>query len=139
MSQEDKTVHSEQHYIKIWGLLLGLLVISICGPMLEIQMVTLITAFGIAGVKAYIVACKFMHLEDEKNIISYILATMVLMAILFYAGTAPDVQLGKGANWEITPLFEKDLQSKHEWCVKWECPQELEYCTGQCDAATQEH
>ena len=60
---------SDQHYVKIWGILLVLLVISICGPMLEIKVVTLITAFGIAIVKAWVVASYFMHLNIEKNIL----------------------------------------------------------------------
>ena len=90
---------SSKDYIKVWGLLLVLLVISICGPMLEIKVVTLITAFGIALVKAYIVAAKFMHLNIEKKYISYMLLTMILFMILFYAGTAPDVMEGSGQNW----------------------------------------
>ena len=55
------------HYVKIWALLLVLLVISILGPMLEIKILTLITAFGIAIVKALLVAAYFMHLNIEKR------------------------------------------------------------------------
>ena len=57
------------NYVKIWAILLVLLLISITGPMLEIRVVTLITAFGIAIVKAYIVAKNFMHLDVEKPIV----------------------------------------------------------------------
>ena len=47
------TAHAHEHpnYIKIWGILLALLCVSIAGPMLGIKVVTLITAFGIAIVR----------------------------------------------------------------------------------------
>ena len=60
--------YAHPNYIKIWFWLLGLLVISVAGPMLEIPALTIITAFGIAIVKAYLVAANFMHLKFEKKI-----------------------------------------------------------------------
>jgi caa(3)-type oxidase subunit IV len=97
------------HYVKIWAVLLVLLIISILGPILaphlefgflKAWMITLITAFGIAIVKAYLVAANFMHLNIEKKYISYMLATMLMFMLLFFAGTAPDVMKHKGQNWE---------------------------------------
>ena len=67
---------SESHYVKLWAVLLVLLVISVCGPMLEIKWVTLLTAFGIAVVKAYLVAANFMHLKTEKPLAAIILLSM---------------------------------------------------------------
>ncbi len=93
-------IHPESYYVKIWGLLLVLLVISICGPMLEIQVLTLITAFGIAFVKAAIVAAYFMHLNIEKKYVHYMLYSMLIFIFLFFAGTAPDVMRNAGQNWE---------------------------------------
>ena len=87
------------HYVKIWGVLLVLLVISVCGPMLEIKAITLITAFGIAIVKAWVVANYFMHLNIEKKFIIYILLSMLICMALFFAGTAPDVMAPSGSNW----------------------------------------
>ena len=84
---------STKDYVKTWAWLLVLLVISILGPELGIKSVTLITAFGIAIVKAYIVANKFMHLNIERKYISYMLIAMLLMVILFFYGVAPDVML----------------------------------------------
>ena len=47
------------HYIKTWGLLCGLLLVSIVGPEIGavtgIAVITLVTAFGVAGYKAWIV------------------------------------------------------------------------------------
>jgi caa(3)-type oxidase subunit IV len=91
--------HSEAHYWKVWGILLVLLVISIFGPFLGIQVVTLITAFGIAIVKAYMVAKNFMHLNIERRYVVYLIMTMLVFVLLFFAGTAPDVMKWEGDNW----------------------------------------
>ena len=91
---------STQHYVKIWGILLVLLVISVCGPMLEIQVVTLITAFGIAIVKAVIVAAYFMHLKFEKKYITYMLLTMLAFMFVFVAGILVDTMKPAGHRWE---------------------------------------
>ena len=63
-------------------------------------MITLITAFGIAIVKAYLVAANFMHLNIEKRYITYLLSTMLMLMLLLFAGVAPDVMEHKGQNWE---------------------------------------
>ena len=101
--------HGQAHYVKIWAILLVLLMISVLGPVvaphlefgfLKAWMITLMTAFGIAIVKAYLVAANFMHLNVEKKYISYMLATMLMFMLLFFAGTSPDVMKHKGQNWE---------------------------------------
>jgi caa(3)-type oxidase subunit IV len=89
----------EAQYIKIWKILIVLLVISVVGPMFEIQALTLITAFGIAGVKAYLVVTRFMHLDLENRFIAYFIGTSVAFMFLFYAGTSPDVMNHVGRNW----------------------------------------
>lgn len=91
--------HGSQHYVKIWGILLVLLVISIFGPFLEIPIVTLITAFGVAFVKAYLVARNFMHLNVQPRFVGYLLSTCLVFMLLFFAGTAPDVMKKEGDNW----------------------------------------
>jgi caa(3)-type oxidase subunit IV len=93
---------AEHHtnYIKIWAILLGLLVVSVAGPMLGIQAVTLITAFGIAVVKAYLVAKNFMHINLEKKFVTYLIVTSLVFMLLFFAGTAPDVMKSYGTGWE---------------------------------------
>ncbi len=101
--------HPPSYYVKIWAALVVLLIISILGPILaphlefgflKAWMITLMTAFGIAFVKAYLVAANFMHLNIEKKYISYMLATMLMFMLLFFAGVAPDVMKHKGQNWE---------------------------------------
>lgn len=104
--------HTASHYVKIWLVLLVLLVISILGPMLEIKILTLITAFGIAIVKALLVAAYFMHLNIEKRYVWYILVSMLLMVGLFFAGTAADIMKPHGRNWENTSA--KTLHNEHK-------------------------
>ncbi len=93
--------HTEHHinYTKIYIILLVLLVISILGPELGITWVTLITAFGIALVKANLVIQNFMHLRTERPIMKWVLvSSLVLMFLLFFA-VAPDVMKHDGQNW----------------------------------------
>ena len=92
--------HEHPNYIKIWGILVALLVVSVCGPMLGIKIVTLITAFGIALVKAYLVAKNFMHLNVERPYIVFLMITMLGFLVLLFAGVAPDVMHHEGRNWE---------------------------------------
>lgn len=90
----------EKHYWKIYFILLVLLAVSVAGPMLEIQVVTLVTAFGIAVVKAYLVVKHFMHLTIEPKYVGYLCATsLVFMGLLFFF-VAPDVMRHDGTNWE---------------------------------------
>jgi caa(3)-type oxidase subunit IV len=94
---------SEQHhtnYVRIWAILCVLLVISILGPLLEIRVVTLITAFGIALVKAYMVAKNFMHVNVQPRYVAYGLTTALAFMLLFFAGVAPDVLKDEGTQWE---------------------------------------
>ena len=88
------------NYVKIWAVLCALLVVSVAGPFLEIWWLTLITAFGIAIVKAYIVAANFMHLNIEKRYIVYLMMTMLVFMLLFFTASAPDVMKHEGTNWE---------------------------------------
>lgn len=92
--------HHGPSYVKIWGILLGLLVVSVVGPMLEIRVVTLLTAFGVALVKAYIVAKYFMHIDVEKRYVTYLLFTMVVLMGLMVAAVSPDVLKHDGHRWE---------------------------------------
>jgi caa(3)-type oxidase subunit IV len=95
MSEE----HGQSNYVKIWAILVALLLVSVLGPMLGIKAVTLITAFGIAVVKAYLVGKHFMHLGLEPRFVSYMVATVLVFMLLFFAGTAPDVMQHEGSGW----------------------------------------
>lgn len=95
--------HDDAHHInykKIYFTLLALLVVSIIGPEFGILWVTLVTAFGIAFVKANLVIQNFMHLRPEKAVVKWMLASSLLLMGLFFFGVAPDVMKHEGRNWE---------------------------------------
>ena len=104
MSRFERSKMSEDghhtNYVKIWAILLLLLAISVVGPMAEIRWLTLVTAFGIACVKAYLVADKFMHINEMPKFVSYIVVTCLVFMLLFFSATAPDVMNDSGTNWE---------------------------------------
>ena len=130
------TAHAEhggdhEHHVNYWRvywLLLALLCVSVLGPMLEIRVVTIITAFGIAAYKAYLVAKNFMHVNLEKPFVSYLLLTVVVFMFLFFAGTAPDVMKRYGTNWE-----------KPAWVAAHEAAQARAAAGGTAPAAHGEH
>ena len=99
----DHASHAEHphhpNYVKIWAVLLALLVVSVAGPMFGIKIVTLITAFGIAIVKAYLVVKNFMHIDVAPKVVTYIVLSMVLFMLLLFAGTAADVMESHGHHW----------------------------------------
>ena len=103
------------HYVRIYVVLLVLLLVSILGPevgeRLDQQVtvfgvqfglgitLTLITAFGIAVVKAWLVIKNFMHLTVERVMPKLFLTASVVLLALFWGGVAPDVQLDEGRLW----------------------------------------
>lgn len=91
--------HTPNHYIKIWAILVILLVISVLGPELGVPSLTLLTAFGIAVVKAFLVAKHFMHLNVERRFVVYLLVGCLGLMMVFYSGTSPDVMKHEGENW----------------------------------------
>lgn len=116
------SAHAEAHaghhgphrnYVKIWAILVCLLVVSVVGPMFGIRVLTLVTAFGIALVKAYMVAKNFMHLDIEKPIVHWLLAVALTLMVLFYAGVSPDVQKDAGARWKKGAGFHPKERAGH--------------------------
>ncbi len=92
-------VHEHPNYVKIWYWLLVLLAISIAGPMFEIPVLTLITAFGIAVVKSFLVAAYFMHLKFEKKIIWFLLILSICLLGVFFFGVGSDIMMKEGEQW----------------------------------------
>ena len=91
--------YAHPNYVKIWFWLVVLLLISVAGPMLEIPALTIITAFGIAVIKAFLVAANFMHLKFEKQIISFLLILALCLLGVFFFGVAPDIMMTDGDQW----------------------------------------
>lgn len=99
----------ERHYVIIWAQLVVLLLVSVFGPMVATHYgwhwLLLATAFGVAVVKAYMVAKNFMHLNVEKPIIHYIMAIGVALMVLMYGALAADVQKESGQHWKKSAGF----------------------------------
>lgn len=87
------------NYVKIWAILVALLVLSVFGSMVHIREVMLLAAFGVAIVKAYLVAKNFMHINVEKRWVPYLLIMCLLFIGVLFAGVAPDVMKHSGRNW----------------------------------------
>ena len=107
---------SEEHhtnYIKIWAILVALLAVSVIGPMFEIQWLTLVTAFGIACVKAYLVATRFMHINLTPRFVPYLVATSLVFMLLFFAGVSPDVMKEEGSGW-VKPAWKAESTAAHD-------------------------
>jgi len=98
-----------RNYLKIWGILVLLLCVSVAGPFAHIRTITLVTAFGVALVKAYMVAKNFMHLDVEKRIIHWLLAIVLVLMVLLFSGVSPDVMKDQGRNWHKGPGFHPKL------------------------------
>ncbi len=92
--------HAHPSYERVYVTLLILLAVSVTGPFLGIKVVTLITAFGVAVVKAYLVAKNFMHANLEPRYVVYLMSTMLVFMLLLFAGVSPDVMKFQGTNWD---------------------------------------
>lgn len=93
------------NYVKIYVILLILFAVSVLGPTLGIAAVTVLTAFGLAVVKATMVAGYFMHLNVEKRYIWYTLLLMLVFMLVLFAGVSPDVLKSSGQNWRDASGF----------------------------------
>ena len=100
--------HKHPSYLKIYFILLVLFVVSVAGPeVAEIfgmegvsrTILVLVTAFGIALWKAYLVCAYFMHLKFEKIYAPYILLACLSLLFVFFFGTATDAMFSNGHNW----------------------------------------
>jgi caa(3)-type oxidase subunit IV len=104
--------YSSAVYVKVWAALVVLLIVSILGPTLGIRTLTIITAFGVAIVKALLVASYFMHLKVEQKIIWYLLFSMLLAMVLFLSGAMPDIMTEGGVRWTNHAAQELILQHR---------------------------
>jgi caa(3)-type oxidase subunit IV len=106
--QHDDGGHEEEghhpNYFAIYVALVVLFLISVTGPFLGsvtgLWWITLITAFGVAIMKANLVIQNFMHLKWEKKIMKWMLTTSLILIALYVAGVGPDVLNHEGRNWE---------------------------------------
>ena len=99
MTTEAQAHVQHPNYVKIWAIRVALLVVSVLGSMSHIRDVVLVAAFGVALVKAYLVAKNFMHVNVEKRWVPYLLIMCLLFIAVLFAGVAPDVMKHSGLRW----------------------------------------
>src|SRR5579862_2798703 len=99
MTTEAQAHAQHPNYVKIWAILVVLLIVSVLGSMTHIRDVVLIAAFGVAIVKAYLVAKNFMHVNVEKRWVPYLLIVCLLFVAILFAGVSPDVMKHSGLHW----------------------------------------
>jgi caa(3)-type oxidase subunit IV len=87
------------NYVKIWAILVALLIVSVLGSMTGIRPVILVAAFGVAVVKAFLVAKNFMHITVEKRFVPYLLLVCLAFIVILFAGVAPDIMKHDGLRW----------------------------------------
>lgn len=93
--------HHHVNYMKIYWILMAMFIVSVVGPeVTENKALILLSAFGIAIVKAIIVAGWFMHLAWEKKIIWYAVCTSLAFMFLFVFAVSPDILKESGHNWK---------------------------------------
>ena len=92
--------HAHPNYIKVWGILIVLLILSVLGPEIGNKWVTVLAAFGIAIWKTYLVASNFMHLKFEKHIIWFLLLISVVLLGVFFFGVSSDILKTEGQQWQ---------------------------------------
>jgi caa(3)-type oxidase subunit IV len=98
MSSQSHIHHPD--YFKVWAILVVLLIVSVLGPFTGIRWLILLLAFGVAVVKAYLVAKNFMHVTIEKRWVPYLLVICLAFIAVLFAGVAPDVMKHRGLFWE---------------------------------------
>jgi caa(3)-type oxidase subunit IV len=117
MTSDSATHVHHPNYVKIWAILVVLLIVSVLGSMTHIRDVVLIAAFGVAIVKAYLVAKNFMHINVEKRWVPYLLIMCLLFIAVLFAGVAPDVMKHSGEHWtnpSATRPANPGAAAKHE-------------------------
>ena len=76
-------------YVKIWGILIALTVLTVSVSYLNMQNVKVLTAMMIATVKATLVILYFMHLRYEGRLVMIltvvVLATYAILIVLTFS------------------------------------------------------
>jgi hypothetical protein len=95
---------------------MAMFIISVVGPeVTDNKVLILLSAFGIAIVKAIIVAGWFMHLAWEKKYVWYAVCTSLAFMFVFVFAVAPDIMKDSGKNWQsnIVVKAEDGLPKHH--------------------------
>ena len=95
---EQQPIHHPD-YVKVWGVLVVLLLVSILVSWTGFREVTIGIAFAVAFAKAYLVAKNFMHIHLQARWIPYLLIVCIAFMVVLFVGLAPDVLRHRGLFW----------------------------------------
>ena len=87
--EHEHTQVPDSLYVKIWGILITLTVLTVSVSYLNMQNVKVLTAMMIATVKATLVILYFMHLRYESRLVAIltvvVLATYAILIVLTFS------------------------------------------------------
>jgi caa(3)-type oxidase subunit IV len=79
-----------RHYFVIWLWLMGLVVVSVAAASMLPKLQAMLLIFGVAVIKAFLVARHYMHLKNEKAIIYAMVLVPLAFVIILLFGLFPD-------------------------------------------------
>ncbi len=83
--------HEHPNYIALWGVLLALLFAGIGAGFLGNHVLAAVLVFGVAFVKAWIVAMNYMHLQFEPKLVKIVVLGAICIVFLVFVGLVPDI------------------------------------------------
>jgi cytochrome c oxidase subunit 4 len=104
------TPHHVVNYLRIFQILVALTLLTVTVAFLPIhnELINVVVALLIAGVKAAFVARYFMHLKFEGKLIYTILFVPLSLAVILTIALIPDIALGRGTDFnDMVGWFEK--------------------------------
>lgn len=104
------TPHHVVNYLRIFQILVALTLLTVTVAFLPIhnELINVVVALVIAGVKAAFVARYFMHLKFEGKLIYTILFVPLSLAVILTIALIPDIALGRGTDFnDMVGWFEK--------------------------------
>ncbi|MDB5333030.1 MAG: hypothetical protein JWP03_4181 [Phycisphaerales bacterium] len=102
--------HHVVNYLRIFQILVALTLLTVTVAFLPIhnELINVVVALAIAGVKAAFVARYFMHLKFEGKLIYTILFVPLSLAVILTIALIPDIALGRGTDFnDMVGWFEK--------------------------------
>jgi caa(3)-type oxidase subunit IV len=91
-----REAHARPSYVAIWWWLVGLLAAGVAAARLPAGKVAILgVIFGIAVVKATLVARYYMHLRGEHLLVLTIAGVPVLLVVGFILSLVPDMVFGR--------------------------------------------
>ena len=90
-ANENMEYHGHPNYFMIWVLLLVTFTASLVMGMFFSPLVTVVSAFAVAFLKAYFVLDYFMHLKWEPKFFWGLLIFSVLVMVFLFVGLYPDI------------------------------------------------